>query len=524
MKMFYKLVFVALLAATLALAGCDNDLNATVNFPAIKAPDVTATAITDGVKLEWSTDIDAEGYTVFRREGNGEDISIAYSGQNGGIHTDPSTGKYYVRDLQNLSLSSVKAGVTYTYTVKAAPVSFHKESAQKEVTVTTGTPFLARGAELDPPAAVAIELLPESNIIKVTVTPGAHGDVADGYWVSIRRDDSYMGGAWIDYLQTTGEYAWPLTQQSSGTYTAWAQTGGNDDFNPFYTASKLISAEEKFESLFGTNFSLNLQVDDPVVGEGANASTAIYYSASISLNNLKPGVAYSVERAPANKQRYATGDYAAVTLSKPADNGYIAATAGDLTTDHLGNLKVSLYDRTLPAETGYYVYRVKAVKGDATQYKSKDGYFLSVDPQEIAAQTIRISVGAKNTATAGVTNYAVTPSIYYKNILPSDGKLVIYWVKGNSYDNSYQSGKYNDKIEFTKAELEAATVTPKTISVPDAATSDLTYYSVYAQAYVEFADGVRKNISNWNYGGGLSNTNSYTDSNNNYIRYAQFVY
>ncbi|MDR1074517.1 MAG: hypothetical protein LBL45_12760 [Treponema sp.] len=523
MKMFYKLVFVALLAATLALAGCDNDLNATVNFPAIKAPDVTATAITDGVKLEWSTDIDAEGYTVFRREGNGEDISIAYSGQNGGIHTDPSTGKYYVRDLQNLSLSSVKAGATYTYTVKAAPVSFHKESAQKEVTVTTGTPFLARGAELDPPTAVAIELLPESNIIKVTVTPGAHGDVADGYWVSINRDGNYLGGAWIDYLQTTGsEYEWPLNQQSSGTYTAWAQTGGNDGFNPFYTASKRISAEEKFESLFGTNFSLNPQVNDTVVGEGANASTAIYYSASIPLNNnLKPGVTYSVERAPANKQRYATGDYAAVTLSKPADNGYTAATPGDLTTDHLGNLKVSLSDRTLPATAGYYVYRVKAVKGDATQYKSKDGYFLSVDPQEIVAQTIRISVGTKDTATAGVTNYAVTPSIYYKNILPSDGKLVIYWVKGDY--TSYQSGKYSNKIEFTKAELEAATVTSKTISVPDTATGDLTYYSVYAQAYVEFADGVRNNISTWN-GNGVSNTSYYQDPNYNSIRYAQFTY
>jgi hypothetical protein len=434
---------------------------------------------------------------------------------------DPATGKRYVRDLQNARSDSVKAGVAYTYTVKAKPASSHKESAVKEVKVSTNATFLAKGAELDPPAALEIELLPDTNTIKATVTPGAHADLARGYWVSLFRDGSYFDGVWIDYLATTGVYTWEPNDQIGGTYTGRTLTM-NDEPETFYTSSKTIeSAEKVFESLFGSNFYASISQSGVVLGTAATANTVVNYSASISsIQGLKAGVAYSVERAPADKLGNATGAYETVTLSKLAAGDYVAAAAGDLTSDHLGNLGQStFYDRTLPATAGYYTYRVKAVKGGATQYKPKGGDLLSIDPQEFVSQFIGISVAAKDTGVANVTKYAVTPSLDYKNILPDGGKLVIYWVKGGS--SSYQYGKYSNAIEFSKAELEAATVAAKSIDVPDVGTGSY----VYAQAYVEFADNARKNLpsSSWNSGGGVYSRSSYYD-NGAYVYYAQFNY
>jgi hypothetical protein len=93
-------------------------------------------------------------------------------------------------------------------------------------------------------------------------------------------------------------------------------------------------------------------------------------------------------------------------------------------------------------------------------------------------------------------------------------------VKGGFY--SYQNGKYSASIEFSKSELEAAPVESKSIDVPVAGADSY----VFAQAYLEFADGTRKNISRWNWsGGGISNMASYQDpNNNNSINYAQFDY
>jgi hypothetical protein len=175
------------------------------------------------------------------------------------------------------------------------------------------------------------------------------------------------------------------------------------------------------------------------------------------------------------------------------------------------------YDRTLPADGGYYVYRVKAVKGGATLYNPRDGVLVTIDRQAVAASVIYVSAAAKDTTDADKTKYAVTPAIVYKNVLPADGKLVIYWIKGGS--DSYWYGKYGGKIEFSKAELEAATVQPKPIEVLDAAAGSY----VFAQAYLEFADGTRENISGWTTGGGISYTSSYYQASDS-INYAEFNY
>jgi hypothetical protein len=52
-----------------------------------------------------------------------------------------------------------------------------------------------------------------------------------------------------------------------------------------------------------------------------------------------------------------------------------------------------------------------------------------------------------------------------KGALQDGDKLVIYAVKGAT--DSYRSDPYTKAAEFSKAELEAATVTPKSFDLPN---------------------------------------------------------
>jgi hypothetical protein len=423
--------------------------------------------------------------------------------------------------LQKDAPDSVKANTKYTYTVVAKATSF-KNDARTAVEVTTGATFLAKGTKLDPPQAVTLELLSESNTIKVSVTPGAHKDVVGSYSVTIYKDGAYssISGPTITYPQTTGTAQWNPNSQSDGKYTAKVTTYPQSS-NFYLDSDPKESAEVPFESLFGPSTSISASSSGVVTGtEPATATTVLAYSASISISGLKQGVTYSVERAPATASGTVTGAYAAVVLSKYSSTAidYVDATAADLTPDHLGTLGASLYDRTL-LQAGSYKYRLKAVKDTAPQYK-ETSIALTVDPTQLASQNIRISVAAKDTTTdPAAAKYAVTPSLSYKNLLPADGKLVIYWLKGDS--NSYQNGKYSSKIEFSKAELEAAAVTAKSIDVPNSAAGS----DVFAQAWVELEDGTKQNVSqyNWTTGNGVSSSNSYYSSSaGTYVYYARF--
>jgi hypothetical protein len=528
MKLYKQVIFSAMLAAiALAFIGCENDPTDAniVNFPAIQAPSVTATTIQDGVKLEWSPVVDAQGYyNIYRREAGGADVQVS---SNSNIGVNPVNGKYFFRDLRKDATYSIKAGTKYTYTVVA--LSSYPQSSKTAVEVTTGT-FLEKGAELDPPEAVTLELLPELNEIKVTVTPAdTHGDLVESYTVELYRNGTYINSSsvTIRYPQTIGTYRW--TSQSEGEYTARTRTAVTSDLsqNSFYTASKEIASEpQSFESssLFGTNFSFGSSGYDGV--PGAAASTLANYVAALTLQGLKKDVTYSFERAPVDKLGSITSDYVAVILSKDlgTDTAIVDADFNSLRPDLLGNPgsnSLYLYDRKLPAKAGSYRYRVKAEKGTGasavTQYE--EGGSVTVDPAEYAARIITLAV-TKDTVVNNVQPYTVTPSITYNNLLPTGAKLVIYWVKSDS-SNSYQDGRYDNKIEFTKAELEATTVTAKTINVPTTGDVAYTTYYVYAQAWLEFTDGTKKNISySWS---GVDRVGSY-GSYPNYTYYAKFNY
>jgi hypothetical protein len=119
---------------------------------------------------------------------------------------------------------------------------------------------------------------------------------------------------------------------------------------------------------------------------------------------------------------------------------------------------------------------------------------------------VSISLAAAAAGTNTQT-YAVTPSVSYKGALQTGDKLVFYYVKGDSSGYLYQTGPYGKaSIEFSKADIEALTVTPKTLVVPKAATD--AGASAFVQAYIEFADGTTQNVSTWT-GGGVYNTGTY---------------
>jgi hypothetical protein len=113
-------------------------------------------------------------------------------------------------------------------------------------------------------------------------------------------------------------------------------------------------------------------------------------------------------------------------------------------------------------------------------------------------------LGAKTltSVTGGANNaYSVTPSFGYKGILGAADKLVVYYMTGSSPSQ----GPYAAALSFTKAELEAATVTPKTLTIFKATSA---YNSAYVQAWLEFADGTKENVSSI-YGDGVTSDSSY---------------
>ncbi|MDR2194729.1 MAG: hypothetical protein LBP19_09770 [Treponema sp.] len=510
-NLFYKVVFGMALAASLVLAGCGEE--ASVDFPALDAPDVAATAIKGGVKLQWKAVIGADGYEIFRREGSGIDKPVGTLIPLSGP-IDPATGKYVWRDLENLSETSVKPSTAYTYTV-VAKSDDAKQEARKSVAVTT-TAFLGAKAKLAAPADVTLAADTASNVLTVTVTPGADGDVIAAYMVELKKDGQTLPGGgspgYLSYPQTSWQYSYDPATLASGRYTAVVSTYADNSYYDTGDAIKVSNALQ-FESLFGPNASISASSVSSVFGTDALASTVVNYSAPVALSGLIPDVTYTIERATADETTgTATSDrYVAVTLSKydaSAPSGYADVTS--ITTDALGNTGIpNLYDRRLPVTGGTFFYRIKAVKGDTTQYKYiSESFLLTINPKTKAVQSISsISVAAKNTETEGKAIYAVTPSITYKGILPANSKLVIYWLKSGSISD-YQYGKYASKIEFTKDNLEAATIAAKNIEVAVEA-GDSSHY-VYAQAYLEFEDGTRTTLNSWNgSSAGVDDTDDY---------------
>jgi len=211
------------------------------------------------------------------------------------------------------------------------------------------------------------------------------------------------------------------------------------------------------------------------------------------------------------------GAYADVTLyssSTGTDSSVISVTS--VTTDIFSNPSriIQLYDR-LPVTETNYLYRLKATKGSQTEYKVSDDpiYINYSDLLEVATIELR-----KWSSTS--TRFTVATGINYRNLLKEGDKVVVYYIKERGID-SYKTGIFStDKsVTFTKADLDKAEevgLVEKDLITGlslDNDGTDETKYWIYAQAWLEFANGKKKQVANseWNpiTGGAIYGSASY---------------
>jgi hypothetical protein len=312
---------------------------------------------------------------------------------------------------------------------------------------------------------------------------------------------------------TSRIYSWKGSFLDAGSYTV--RVTANTPSNYYKRSDIAVSDKTPFVSLFTTSSpsSGSYGIIDTTYG-----SITGYYG-SIYLSGIsKPGVAYSVERAPADSVGNVAGVYAAVTPLSRVSGTQESLGSGDLTADILGNLPVStVYDRSLK-DGENYKYRVVATKEGRTQTREASN-FVTIDSREYFRTSISFSNPTNGLAADGTTvisrKYTVSISYAIRGALKEGDALVVYYVKGNGI--SAQSGPYGELVKFTVGDLEKTSggypaIEPKDVAISKLTTGSSPDNAAYVQVYIEYADGrPRENITN-NYlqtGGGVSSKSSY---------------
>ncbi|MDR0554558.1 MAG: hypothetical protein LBG76_07160 [Treponema sp.] len=480
----------------MVLAGCDNvtqvEGKVDTNAPEVGLGEIDAVPNEAGVTLSWAASADVESYKVYRREENKADTQLT-----GNQTVDAETGKKVYNDIADAS-NKLENGKSYIYTVVATPYSGSLNISKREKKVTLEN-VAAKGAQVAKPAGVDFEFDEDNNQIKVTVTPPAAGIIPTSYTAQLYRGSNTLGSATITAPATTGAIYWASIQESSYTVKVTGKAGSDG----YFKASDEVSAAKTYTALFSTSATISGYAE-------AVTSNAVITGAAVrvSFSGQKTGVTYSYERALLNADGL-EGAWTAISLK--------AESAGDTALpgpDALGNLPAYGYDQNVPS--GAYKYRIKAEKaGQSPQYKTSS----TVTVDKTAFINGYISMNSPVTS-GSLTTYAVAPYFsQIKGALAEGDKLVIYW------STTSRSSDYNNKIEFTKAELEAATVQPKNLSV----NVNSSAYNRYAQAYIETAAGERRNVSDsgfyWSSGGGnYSPQNYWNEATEQYIYYVQLYY
>lgn len=479
------------LGLLIGLAGCDDspqEVEGTVNVngtvganPAkIADPVVTATSISGGVRLSWPRVADAQSYTIYRKAAGGNDIPLP----SNPTAPNSTTDLYVYNDLVS-DTNLLTATTAYTYTVEATPSSYALNIGKWTGTGTTGT-IPAKGSKFAAPTAVTLALDAENHQFNVTITPAASGNVPSRYSVEIYRSGySYsVGSASIIAPATTASIDW--SSQDEGAYTARVY-GINPSGSYYQNSDTKISDPQTYEALFSGNW-----YSSPYSSNNTSGSTITAY-AYLDADDIpgKAGVSYSFERAPVDAAGN-IGDWAGITVypNSTTTAGEVAiSAAAPLVADVLGNSPINsyLYDRGV--SLGRYKYRIKAVKGSQTEYREASSTTtISISSYYIQG-TISVAAG---TAVTNGKQFTVTPTLTYKGALPEGAKLVFYGVKGGS--SSYNTGPYVKIGEFSKAELEAASIQPKNLAI----TSTSTGTSYFMHARIEYADGTTPtNISDY---------------------------
>jgi hypothetical protein len=521
-KAFWTGICGIVLVFGMLFAGCANgtqEVEGTVNAPSAEPPVVTATAVPGGVKLEWSPIVDINTYQVWRRTDATEDKQLG-----GSAVLDVGTNKYYYLDIIS-DTNGLAVDTAYTYTVVAVSSSATLTNG-RGYAFATPTDIPARDTKVAAPKDVVLTLDPEAKTITVSWTAG-EGIPTSDYRIDIRRDNSgatvngeWNGSTYINTNQsnslssTSRIYSWPENFQVDGIYTVQVSARA---LSRYYKTSDIgVSARNPFESLFTTT-----SITSGGGGITDTNSRITDYYGSVSLSGIsRPGVTYTLERAPADSVGNVTGDYASFRLSRNG-NTQESVVSGDLTADILGNLPVStVYDRSLDLRDGEsYKYRVIATKGDRTQ-RREAANFITIDSRDYFWVNVSI-----NNPTPGTNTQAYEVSIPYviKDALKVGDAVVVYYVKGNPA-NLYQTGPYEEFVRFTKEDLDrSGGVTPKTVTIAKLTSAPADNYA-FVQAYVEYADGrPRRDLAQSNLTVAGGTPNSYT-SGGSTIWYYQLNY
>jgi hypothetical protein len=474
-KHLFSEIPVVLLAFFLVLTACENgttEVEGTVGISSQEAPAVTAKAVKGGVLLEWNSIVGAS-YSVWRKAGDAAAILLPYS-TGYTVYQDKETGKYRYLDLVS-DTNPLTKNTEYTYTVVASGSS---KTIGKTEAKATPTDIPEKGSKFDPVKEVTLKLDSDAEMISVSWTAG---DVPLWYAVSVYRDGSvYYSNNNISLGETKASFNWPSSSQAEGEYAASVYALSNS----YYNKSDPVSAKQEHEALFGS--SANPYTDSPqtITDNGTLTGFSVYINFS---GIAKPGVSYSVERAPVDAA--GTGTYAPVALYASVSDA-TALTAEALKADDVGTLRSGAYDTRLPTTLAEYKYRVKATKGTVTQTKEIYSPVEVGSYSQYAVSSISIAAATTNSETGDKT-YAVTPRVSYKGVLQAGDKLVIYYVKGASSDVA-QTGPYTKGPEFSKAELEAASVAAKDLVIPKGINDSY----AYVKAYIVLADGTQQNVSN----------------------------
>ena len=522
---------IAALAIGLVLAGCDIFMQKVEETGSIANPDVTTEALSGGVKLSWPPIIEAGSYQVWRKDGAAEyAVNL-----NAHPLRDSATGKYVYLDLVG-STNPLTAETEYTYTVIAVALAGTQNNGKWTGKVTTTT-IPARGDKVAKPSAVAFTILDTG--VEVTISPGTDGPTPANYGVALYRKTASGGWGYFttSYIDgTSGKIN--AAGLSDGDYAVWANGRPGSDY---YSNSDVVKSEPKPYSVLLSSSSypsISSNLISPISTAGGRLRTLTGYEVTISLISItfKAGVSYSVERATVDENGV-VGAYAEVTLKRP--NSAYPINFADFVPGFLGHPASTPQGiDTLPTTVRTYQYRIKAVKDGVAVYGT-DSYYsrVTIDhPRQQIQGTIEVTA----TAISGTSRkYQVTPSITsYKNALQSGDKLVVYWIK-SPYGDGYQTGPWvaSQKLEFTNAELEADAPTGKELSIPYTAGN-----YVFAEAYLEYADGTRADVRfnyydnggfNWNTSGGAFATGAfangssyevYSNGNSVYHYYVQLLY
>jgi len=523
-------VFILLFA--LILSGCKDGPQEVINreiynpIPGIDKPEVAVTIASGGVLLTWFPVIEAGGYEVWRS--GGVQIAAKNLTSNGRSAVQNKNGIFEFYDLVSLN-NELLSDTEYTYTVIAVPLSPAKDIGKWEQNVTTGT-IPEQGSQTASPLDVSLDIDLVNKSITVTVYPPEEGNIPDKYQITFENSSDTITKYISPDLLTSNSLTFTIkgienAESTSDAYLVYKMLKNlnnafyltviatlGDDY--YFIPADTSIIERKYDPLFGSDAYLSFgtfSISSNAIYETGDSDTIIGFWNSIDLSQIKPKpyVTYTIERAILDTRRPYYRPIPLFSKSSGADT-----PVDSLTADNFGNLlPITVYDRELPASEDIYLYRIKGVKGEVTDYiESKS---INIDFNNYLKGNVSLEIASKAEVNGGNDVYFKITPVYKckKGLLRDDDKIVLYWLLGGN--ECYKTVPFNpdDKISFDKQDIEEKPAASQGLTFPkDPGAGKTGHRYLYVQAFLERQNGDRLKFDNidsthWS-GGGLYSVGS----------------